>query len=72
MASPRSHRFLPSSGGSRSRRPRSLWGPVEMFVEGPWLSIRLLLERQGWRLEMAGHNVAMLSGSCPLESRHEA
>jgi hypothetical protein len=43
-----------------------------MFVEGPWLSIRLLLERQGWRLEMAGHNVAMLSGSCPLESRHEA
>jgi len=80
-------RFLPPDAGQRSRQ-REPWGPGELFAEGPWQSIRLSLEhqgwsasqierlhdhlRQGWPLSMAKQNVAELSRQCPLRSRFSA
>jgi hypothetical protein len=59
-----------------------------VFAEGQWPSIRAALERQGWStsqierlhehlrqgwpLAMAKHNVATLTGQCPLHSRSHA
>ena len=57
----------------------------EVFADGGWLSIRLLLEergwspshvdqiheqlRQGWPLAMAVRQVAMRMGTCPMRSK---
>jgi hypothetical protein len=75
-----SRRFLSAQEMTRSRPHRAL-GPGEMFAEGPWQTIRVRLEgegwtqsqiehmhdqlRQGWPLGIAKRNVAVLSGHCP-------
>ncbi len=57
----------------------------EVFADGGWLSIRVLLEergwspshvdqiheqmRQGWPLAMAVRQVAMRMGTCPMRSK---
>ncbi len=81
---PRSNRFLrPEDAAPRPLGTRA-WGSLDVFVEGPWLQIRVSLERQGWNhsqierihdhlrhgwpLRLAQHNVAAISGHCPLRS----
>ena len=79
-----SNRFVsaarPRSGLRRGKIPVS-----EVFVEGGWPSIRVLLEmrgwspmhieqiheqlRQGWPLTMAVRHVSIRMGSCPMRSR---
>ena len=83
-----SKRFLqPHELTRRSRSDRG-WGPYEQFADGQWQDIRVTLEcqgwnctqiemlhdqlRQGWPLPMAKHNVAAMTGHCPLRSRHPA
>jgi len=57
----------------------------DQFADGPWLVIRVQLERegwnpsqiemlhtqlrQGWSLALAKDNVAQLSGHCPIKAR---
>lgn len=64
--------------------PRQPRGVDEIFAEGPWHTIRVMLERQGWTthqiellhdqlrrgwpLESAKEQVAALTGHCPLRS----
>jgi hypothetical protein len=83
----RSRRFLPDDEISRGY-PIRAGGPAELFAEGPWQTIRVTLERegwnssqieqvhdqlrQGWPLVMAKRNAAALSGHCPLAARHGA
>ena len=80
-----SNRFLPPGGSDPRNRVSIAWGSSEMFAEGQWQSIRVVLERQGWNhtqiervhdqlrqgwpLEMAKRNVAAMTGSCPVRSR---
>ena len=79
-----SNRFVsaaqPRSGLSGGKSPFS-----EVFAEGGWPSIRVLLEmrgwspthieqiheqlRQGWPLTMAVRHVSTRMGSCPMRSR---
>jgi hypothetical protein len=76
-----SRRFLPPVvAGSRSRP----WALGELFADGQWQAIRVMLEgegwnpsqiervheqlRQGWPLAVARRNVAALTGSCPLKA----
>ena len=79
-----SNRFLPQPNPvlSRSANP---WGPLEVFAEGQWQSIRVALEgegwnasqidrvhdqlRRGWPLLVAKQNVASLTRHCPVRSR---
>lgn len=85
----------PSSG--RFLRPEELrsrhglsqaWGNTEMFSDGQWQTIRVVLEaqgwsyyqielihdqlRQGWPLAMAKQNVALLTGQCPLRAQPQS
>lgn len=80
-----SNRFLPPEGMDPRNRLSRAWGASEMFPEGQWQSIRVVLERQGWNhsqiervhdqlrqgwpLEMAKRNVSAMTGSCPMRSR---
>ena len=81
-----SRRFLSPQEISRTH-PSRTWGLAELFAEGPWQTIRVTLERegwnpsqieqvhdqlrQGWPLVMAKRNAAALSGHCPLAARQE-
>jgi hypothetical protein len=83
-----SNRFLRPQELQRYARPSLAWGPYELFADGQWQDIRASLEcqgwnctqiemvhdqlRQGWPLAMARHNVAALTGHCPLRSRHQS
>lgn len=79
-----SNRFLrPEDLPQRGGPPRA-WGGTELFAEGQWQVIRVQLEREGWSLSQielvhdqlrqgwplshAKHNVARLSGHCPLHA----
>jgi len=84
-----SKRFLepgPSADRGCQGGDRGRLGPErDQFAEGPWLVIRVQLERegwnpsqiemlhgqlrQGWSLAMAKANVAQLSGHCPIKAR---
>lgn len=82
-----SNRFLRPQELQRYARPSLAWGPYELFPDGQWQDIRVSLERQGWNcsqiamvhdqlrqgwpLAMARHNVAALTGHCPLRSRQQ-
>ena len=79
-----SNRFVsaagPRSGLSGAQHPRH-----QVFAEGGWPSIRVLLEmrgwspthieqiheqlRQGWPLSMAVRHVSIRMGTCPMRSR---
>lgn len=64
--------------------PRRLRGSEEIFAEGHWHAIRVVLERQGWStrqielvhdqlrqgwpLDMAKERVGVLTGHCPLHA----
>jgi hypothetical protein len=82
---PSSRRFL-STEELRSRHGLSqAWGNTELFSDGQWQVIRVVLEaqgwnhyqielihdqlRQGWSLAMAKQNVAMMTGQCPLRAQ---
>jgi hypothetical protein len=81
---PPSRRFL-SPEELRSRQGLAqAWGNTEMFSDGQWQAIRVVLEgqgwnhyqielihdhlRQGWSLAMARQNVALITGQCPLRA----
>lgn len=80
-----SNRFLKPHELARHTRPVRAWGPYEQFADGQWQDIRATLERQGWNctqielvhdqlrqgwsLPLAKHNVAAMTGHCPLGSR---
>jgi hypothetical protein len=85
---PRSNRFLTPQECYRTRgRVGQTIGQRDLFAEGPWLGIRAVLERQGWKgrqiellydqlrqgwpLSTAKRNVAMLTGHCPIGSRRD-
>ena len=79
-----SNRFVsaagPCSGLRGAQSPRN-----QVFAEGDWPSIRVLLEmrgwspmhieqiheqlRQGWPLSMAVRHVSIRMGTCPMRSR---
>ena len=79
-----SKRFIPLEGTSQGactvKSPHR-----EVFAEGTWPSLRVLLEargwspfhveriheqlRQGWPLSMAVRRVSMQLGACPMRSR---
>ena len=79
-----SKRFLSSAATSSSNNNYNSRGN-DMFAEGQWQMIRVMLERQGWSysqlelmreqlrqgwpLSMAKQNVAALIGHCPIHSR---
>lgn len=79
----RSRRFLGPQEIAASD-PRRLRGSEEIFAEGHWHAIRVVLERQGWGtrqielvhdhlrqgwpLDMAKEQVGILTGHCPLRS----
>ena len=86
----RSRRFLAPEDASRPAAPSGMWrawGPAEVFAEGQWQSIRVLLEgqgwnpsqialvhdqlRQGWPLATAKRHAARLSGHCPIKEQGE-
>jgi len=83
-----SNRFLRPKDLQRNARPSRSWGPYELFADGQWQDIRASLERQGWNcsqielmhdqlrqgwpLPMAKHNVATLTGHCPLRARQQS
>ncbi len=78
-----SKRFLAPQELAASDRRRSR-GREDVFAEGPWHAIRVVLERQGWSsrqielvhdqlrqgwpLDMAKDQVGILTGHCPLRS----
>jgi hypothetical protein len=80
-----SKRFLRPQELARHSRAKRPWGPSELFADGQWQDIRATLERQGWNctqiemvhhqlrqgwtLPLAKHNVAAMTGHCPLGSR---
>jgi len=80
----RSNRFLPPEQLT-APRPGRAWGGTEVFAEGQWQMVRVHLEargwnalqieqihdqlRQGWPLELAENNVAVITGHCPLRAR---
>lgn len=79
-----SNRFLRPDQLMASR-PGRAWGATEVFAEGQWQSVRVVLEargwnalqieqihdqlRQGWPLELAENNVAVITGFCPLKAK---
>ncbi|MFZ0406497.1 MAG: hypothetical protein WAM11_00070 [Cyanobium sp.] len=83
-SNPHSNRFLRPEDQARRPPAARAWGPTEVFAEGPWQEIRVCLEREGWNhfqierlheqlrhgwpLAMARHNVAAITGHCPLRS----
>ncbi|MEB3351655.1 MAG: hypothetical protein VKM01_04955 [Cyanobacteriota bacterium] len=87
---PLSRRFLSPEDRARTLPPRrgQAWGLGEMFADGQWQAIRVVLEgegwnlsqiermheqlRQGWSLAMARRNVAAQTGSCPLKAQRQA
>jgi hypothetical protein len=78
-------RFLRPEEQRSPRGPAQARGNSELFGEGPWQAIRVVLEaqgwsqyqierihdqlRQGWPLAMAKQNVASITGQCPLRAR---
>ncbi|MEY2645580.1 MAG: hypothetical protein RLZZ611_2229 [Cyanobacteriota bacterium] len=82
---PISNRFLRPEQliAQRSGRACSL---TDVFAEGQWQSLRVRLEargwnaiqieqihdqlRRGWPLALAEHNVALITGHCPINARH--
>ena len=80
----RSNRFL-APEQLMAPTPGRAWGATEVFAEGQWQSVRVYLEargwnalqiehihdqlRQGWPLELAENNVAVISGHCPIKAR---
>jgi len=81
-----SNRFLQPEDWPEGRcRPHARGS--ELFAEGQWQAIRVLLERQGWSftqvelvhdqlrqgwsLDMAKRHVADLTGFCPLRWRRD-
>lgn len=87
---PLSRRFLGPE--DRGRRPggaerSQAWSGAEMFADGQWQAIRVLLEgegwnpfqierlheqlRQGWPLAIARRNVAAITGHCPLRASRQ-
>ena len=78
------NRFLQPQELSAAR-PIRAWTGSEVFAEGQWQSVRVGLEargwsaiqieqihdqlRQGWPLELAENNVAVITGHCPLKAR---
>lgn len=78
-----SRRFL-SPRDTTVADPRRGRGSEEIFAEGPWHAIRVVLERQGWSarqvelmhdqlrqgwpLDLAKEQVGMLTGHCPLRA----
>jgi len=78
------NRFLQPQERSATR-PMRAWTGSEVFAEGQWQSVRVGLEargwsaiqieqihdqlRQGWPLELAENNVAVITGYCPLKAR---
>lgn len=80
----RSNRFL-APEQLMAPTPGRAWGATEVFAEGQWQSVRVYLEargwnalqiehihdqlRQGWPLELAENNVAVITGHCPLRAR---
>ena len=72
-------------GTPRPRRGAPAASGTLLFPEGPWQMLRVQLEaegwdpsqidlvrdqlRQGWSLAVARHNVARLSGRCPINAR---
>jgi hypothetical protein len=80
----RSNRFLRPEQLT-AQRPGRAWGATEVFAEGQWQMVRVHLEargwnalqieqihdqmRQGWPLELAENNVAVITGHCPLRAR---
>jgi len=78
------NRFLQPQERSAAR-PIRAWTGSEVFAEGQWQSVRVGLEargwsaiqieqihdqlRQGWPLELAENNVAVITGHCPLKAR---
>lgn len=89
-----SNRFLQPSDRRSDRpsdRPQTCCRPLahgyELFAEGQWQGIRVVLERQGWSftqvelihdqlrqgwsLDVAKRHVADLTGFCPLRSRRD-
>ena len=79
-----SNRFLQPQERSAAK-PMRAWTGSEVFAEGHWQSVRVGLEargwsaiqieqihdqlRQGWPLELAENNVAVITGHCPLKAR---
>ena len=86
----RSRRFLAPEEVHRGVAHNGLcraWGAAEVFAEGQWQSIRVVLEgqgwnpsqialvhdqlRQGWPLATAKRHAARLSGHCPIREQSE-
>jgi len=79
-----SKRFITSVATLSSHNSRRSHGN-DMFAEGQWQTIRVMLERQGWThsqlelmreqlrqgwpLSMAKQNVSALIGHCPIRAR---
>ena len=79
-----SRRFVPPARSATAEHGLNM-GEREIFSDGCWPSIRLLLEqrgwspihvaqiheqlRQGWPLAMAVRQVAMRMGTCPMRSK---
>lgn len=80
-----SNRFLQPEDLACSRAGGRAWAANEVFAEGQWQSVRVRLEargwnaiqieqihdqlRQGWPLALAEHNVAVITGHCPIRAR---
>ncbi|MEB3199512.1 MAG: hypothetical protein VKK62_03145 [Synechococcaceae cyanobacterium] len=85
---PLSRRFLSPAEEPARRGATQAWSNSELFSDGQWQAIRVVLEaqgwnpyqielvhdqlRQGWPLAMAKRNVATLTGQCPLRSHRDS